>query len=261
MAGTTRSEEKAEKLASAGFEPHLFDRDRPLADAALAGATHILLSVAPDTAGDPVLTAAGEAVVRCQSLAWLGYLSTTGVYGDTGGAWVDEDAALNPTAERSRRRVAAEQAWRDLAARHDLPLQIFRLAGIYGPGRSTLDSLRQGSAKRIDKPGQVFSRIHVEDIAGILEASVARPAPGGIYNVCDDLPAAPAEVVAFAAGLLGMDPPPLVPFAEADLSPMARSFYADNRRVRNGRIKRDLGAQLRYPDYKAGLTALFDAGY
>jgi len=167
---------------------------------------------------------------------------------------VDESSELRPTGERGRRRVAAETAWLDLWRRHGLPVHVFRLAGIYGPGRSAFDSLRQGRAQRVDKPGQVFSRIHVDDIAAVLAASMAKPNPGAIYNVCDDDPAPPAEVIAHAADLLGIEPPPLVPFAEAKLSDMARSFYADNKRVRNDRIKGELGVELAYPDYRRGLA-------
>jgi len=259
VAGTARTPAAVADLRAAGIAGFLFDRDRPLDDApaALAGATHILSSVPPDDRGDTVLDHHGRDIAALGgSLRWLGYLSTTGVYGDRDGGWVDEDSALAPTGERGRRRVAAEGAWQALAKAHGLPLHIFRLAGIYGPGRNALASVRAGTAKRIDKPGQVFSRIHVADIAAVLEASMARPDPGRIYNVCDDDPAPPAEVVAYACGLLGRPPPPLVPFAEADLSEMGRSFYRDNKRVRNRRLTDELGVRLAYPDYRSGLTAL-----
>ena len=261
VAGTTRSEEKAAALRAAGIETFLFGRDRPLTDpgAALAGATHLLSSVPPDAAGDPVIGRHGGDIADCGGLLWAGYLSTTGVYGDRGGGWVEEDSALEPTGERGQRRLAAERAWLALHRDHGLPLHLFRLAGIYGPGRSALDNVRAGVAKRIDKPGQVFSRIHVEDIATVLEASIARPNPGRAYNLCDDDPAAPAEVVAHACGLLGREPPPLVPFEAAALSEMARSFYRDNKRVSNRRIKEELGVSLAYPDYKSGLKALLEA--
>jgi nucleoside-diphosphate-sugar epimerase len=201
-----------------------------------------------------VLARHGADIARLSGLRWVGYLSTTGVYGDRDGGWVDESSELRPTGERGRRRVVAETAWLDLWRRHGLPVHVFRLAGIYGPGRSAFDSLRQGRAQRVDKPGQVFSRIHVDDIAAVLAASMAKPNPGATYNVCDDDPAAPAEVIAHAADLLGIEPPPLVPFAEAKLSYMARSFYADNKRVRNDRIKAELGVELAYPDYRRGLA-------
>jgi nucleoside-diphosphate-sugar epimerase len=226
------------------------------APAVLRGVTHLLSSVPPDADGDPVLRHHAADLAALPGLAWVGYLSTTGVYGDRQGGWVDEDSNLTPGTERGRRRLAAERAW--LAS--GLPVHLFRLAGIYGPGRNQLAGLRAGTAQRIDKPGQVFSRIHVDDIATVLAASIACPSPGRAYNVCDNEAAPPAEVVAHAAGLLGMAPPPLVPFATAELSPMARSFYADSKRVDNARIKAELGVALRYPTYREGLAALLAAG-
>lgn len=262
-----------ERLAGAGWavrgtarepgrsEPALlhFDRTHPLPASAFAGITHILVSVPPDIGGDPVLQTHGDDIGALPGLCWLGYLSTTGVYGDRGGGWVDEDSELRPSGERGRRRVLAEAGWLDLWRRRGVPVHIFRLAAIYGPGRSPFAALRAGTAKRIDKPGQVFSRIHVEDLASVLAASIARPRPGAIYNVCDDEPAAPEAVVAHAARLLGVEPPPLVPFAAAELSAMARSFYDDNKRVANRLIKEELGVALRYPDYRAGLRAILEA--
>ena len=201
-------------------------------------------------------TATAPTSPAARGLEWIGYLSTTGVYGDTGGAWVDETATPAPTGARGRRRLAAENAWLAFGERHGLAVHVFRLAGIYGPGRNALATVRRGAAKRIDKPGHVFSRIHVADIAQVLAASIAKPNPGAIYNVCDDEPAPAADVVAHACALLGVAPPPLTPLDEADLSPMARSFYADNRRVSNARIKNELGVALRFPDYRAGLASL-----
>ncbi|HEX3500791.1 MAG TPA: SDR family oxidoreductase [Stellaceae bacterium] len=259
VAGTCRGEDNRDALAREGIAAHLFDRDRPLDDvaAALAGTTHLLSSVPPDATGDPVLALHGSAIATLgRSLEWAGYLSTTGVYGDRAGGWVDESAALQPTGERGRRRCAAEAAWLDLWRQHGVPVHLFRLAAIYGPGRSALDQVRAGTARRIDKQGQVFSRIHVEDIATVLQASMAWPHPGRVYNVCDDMPEAPQTVIAFACTLLGVAPPPLVSFEAADLSPMARSFYDDNKRVANTRMKEELGIRLRYPDYRAGLRAL-----
>ncbi|MDJ0944043.1 MAG: SDR family oxidoreductase [Kiloniellales bacterium] len=258
VAGTTRSSEKLAALAAEGIEAFLFDRDRPLDDpaAALAGATHILISAPPDAQGDPVLDRHATDILACGSIEWLGYLSTTGVYGDRGGGWVDEDSALEPTGPRGARRLAAERGWLALWRDHGLPVQLFRLAGIYGPGRNALETVRHGRAQRIDKPGQVFSRIHVEDIATVLEASIARPDPGRAYNLCDDDPAPPEAVIAHACALLGVEPPPLVPFEAAELSDMARSFYRDNKRVSNARIKAELGVTLAYPDYRTGLKAL-----
>ncbi|MEO5373787.1 MAG: SDR family oxidoreductase [Alphaproteobacteria bacterium] len=235
-----------------------FGRERPLAPAMLAGVTHVLVSIPPDGDGDATLAVHGEDLARLPSLAWLGYLSTTGVYGDTGGAWVDETSPLRPTVARSARRAEAEQAWLELLRRLGVPVHVFRLAGIYGPGRSPIDNVRADLAHRIVKPGHVFGRIHVEDVAAVLRASMARPNPGAIYNVCDDEPAPPQDVVAHACQLLGIAPPPEVPYeqAAATLSPMALSFYADSRRVRNDRIKTDLGVTLRYPSYREGLRTL-----
>ena len=216
--------------------------------------THILVSIPPDDHGDPVLERHGANISALRGLQWLGYLSTTGVYGTRDGDWVDESSALSPSSARAERRAAAERDWLRLGA------HVFRLAGIYGPGRSAFDALRAGSAKRIDAGGQVFSRIHVDDIATVLLASIARPRPGAVYNVCDDEPAAQEAVVAYAAKLLGVAPPPLVPLADAELSPMARSFWADNKRVSNALIKRELGVALAYPSYREGLAAVLAAG-
>jgi len=218
---------------------------------AIAAADHILVSLPPGDNGDPVL-ARHAAALADAAPRWVGYLSTTGVYGDRAGGWVDEESAIAPATERGRRRAAAEAAW--LAT--GLPVHLFRLAGIYGPGRSALERVRAGRAQRIVKPGQVFSRIHVADIARTLAASIARPRLGRAYNLADDLPAPPQDVIAFAAELLGVPPPPEIPFGEADLSPMARSFYAESKRVSNARIKDELGVRLRHPDYRAGLRAI-----
>lgn len=259
MRGTCRSTEARDRLALAGLEAHLFDRDRPLASisALLSDTTHVLSSVPPDAAGDPVLDIHGGDLAAAGGVRWIGYLSTTGVYGDRAGGWVDETSALLPTSERGRRRVAAETRWLDLHRRRQCPVHVFRLAGIYGPGRNALETVRSGRAQRIDKPGQVFSRIHVADIAATLRASMAKPNPGAVYNLCDDDPAPPAEVIALACELLGVPPPPLVPFETAELSELARSFYTDNKRVSNHRIRDELGVTLRYPSYRDGLAELF----
>lgn len=248
--GTTRSADKAEDLRSEGVEPLVW----PGADLApaLARATHILASAAPDEAGDPFLGAVPE--IAGAKAQWVGYLSTTGVYGDHGGGWVDEETPLTPGTERGRHRVLAEGQWQATG----LPLHIFRLAGIYGPGRGPFAKVRAGTARRIVKPGQVFSRIHVEDIAQTLAASIARPDPGRVYNLCDDDPAPPEEVIAEAARLLNLPVPLEEDFATAQMTPMARSFYAESKRVRNDRIKAELGVQLRYPTYRDGLRALLD---
>jgi nucleoside-diphosphate-sugar epimerase len=249
---------RANDAAPGAIETRAFDRAHPLADtdAVLSGATHLLISIPPDETGDPVLDVHGSDIARARDLRWVGYLSTTGVYGDRAGGWVDEGSPLLPTGERGRRRAAAESRWLELHRRHGIPVHIFRLAGIYGPGRSAIDSLRSGRAQRIVKPGQVFSRIHVADIVQVLRASMERPMPGAIYNVCDDDPAPPEDVVAFAAELLGLAPPPPIPIEQAQLSEMALSFYADNKRVSNSRIKQELGVKLYFPSYRDGLTAL-----
>lgn len=217
----------------------------------LAEATHILMSAAPDEAGDPVLRELGEQI-SAGEYEWLGYLSTTGVYGDHQGAWVGEDAALTPATKRGQWRVDGEKAW--LAAHPNTHL--FRLAGIYGPGRGPFSKVRNGTARRIIKEGQVFSRIHRDDIAQVLAASIARPNPGAAYNLCDNMPAPPEDVIGYAAELLGMPLPPAEPFETAEMSPMARSFYGESKRVRNDRIKDELGVVLKFPDYKAGLQDL-----
>ncbi|MBT8408367.1 MAG: SDR family oxidoreductase [Alphaproteobacteria bacterium] len=255
--GTTRSEDKAQALAQAGVEPLVW----PGQDigAALGATSHLLTSVAPGEDGDPVLAALGtEIEAAAPHLEWVGYLSTTGVYGDHGGDWVDETTPLAPSTDRGRHRVAAEAAWHKLAERAGFPLHIFRLAGIYGPGRGPFSKVKSGKARRIIKPGQVFSRIHVEDIGQVLMASALSPRGGAIYNVCDDDPAPPQDVIAYAADLLGVPRPPEVMFDAADMSPMARSFYAESKRVRNDRLKSDLGVRLRFPSYREGLAAVLD---
>jgi len=260
VSGTCRDPASRARLRTEGFDAGLFQRDRPVAGEALRTATHILVSIPPEPPGDPVLACHAEDIAGVAGLRWLGYLSTTGVYGDRSGGWVDEDSALWPTGERGRRRVAAEVGWLDLWRRLGVPVHIFRLAAIYGPGRSPFEALIAGTAKRIDKQGQVFSRIHVEDLASVIEASMALPRPGAVYNVCDDEAAPPEAVVAHAAALLGLPAPPLVAFDRAALSPMAASFYDDNKRVANWRIKTELGVVLRYPTYREGLAAIRAAG-
>lgn len=219
-----------------------------------ASITHLLLSIPPESEGDIVLKHYREAIRQLPKLEWIGYLSTTGVYGDTQGGWVDETSPVNPPNTRSHYRVMAEQEW--LA--EPLPVHIFRLSGIYGKGRSALDNIQNGTARRIDKPHQYFSRIHVEDIARVLLASILQPHPGAFYNLADDFPCPQEEVVRFAAELLGVEPPPLVPFEQAELSDMARSFYGSSRRVKNGKIKEELGVVLHYPSYREGLRALLN---
>lgn len=254
--GTTRDPAKAAAMAAAGIEPALWDALDPAALVARADA--LLVSAGPGRDGaDPGLARFGAALeADAGRIGWAGYLSTTAVFGDRDGAWVDEDDAPAPSTARGRARLAAEEAWRGLAARTGLPLHIFRLAGIYGPGRGPFEKVRAGTARRIVKPGQVFGRIHVEDVASVLEASMARPRPGAAYSVCDDLPAPPEDVIAGAAELLGLPVPPAVPFDEAEMTPMARSFYAECKRTSNRLLSEELGVTLAYPTWREGLRAL-----
>lgn len=260
VSATCRDAEKQDRLRRSGIDAHLFDRDRALdgaGRAALRRSDHLLSSVPPDAAGDPVMDAHAADIRDGAPYTWIGYLSTTGVYGNRDGGEVDETSALTPSGERGQRRVDAETAWFGLAAAG--PVHSFRLAGIYGPGRNALETVRQGRARRVVKPGQVFSRIHRDDVVAILRASIARPNAGAAYNCCDDNPAPPQDVIALACELLGVDPPPEVPFDEAELSPMARSFYSDNKLVSNARIKRELGVELRWPDYRNALKSLLQS--
>lgn len=258
IGGTTRSSDKMEALRTLGVEPFLFDGNSQgdgVAEA-LKQATHILVSIAPNEAGDPVLNQYANEIAGAKP-RWIGYLSTVGVYGNHDGAWVDEETPLNPVSKRSVQRVAAEVAWLAFAEQNDLPVQIFRLSGIYGPGRNAFENFRKGTARRLVKPGQVFNRIHVADIAGALKAAMAKPSTR-VFNVTDDEPAPPQDVVAFAAELLGVEAPPEIPFETADLTPMARSFYGENKRVSNQRLKDELGFTFRYPDYRVALKALLE---
>ena len=255
VAATGRTPARLAAIAAAGAEPAAFGS--PEAAAALARATHVLSSAPPGPDGDPVIAAYGSALAAHRGLACVGYLSSTSVYGDRGGAEIDETAELAPTSARGRRRADAEAAWAAL----DAPVHIFRLAGIYGPGRSVFDRIRAGNARRIEKPGHKFSRIHAADAAAALSASANAPEPGAVVNLCDDEPASSADVIAHACRLMGREPPPLVPFARAAarMSPMAREFWADNRRVSNARMRRLLGAPLRYPAWREGLAAILAA--
>jgi len=258
IAGTTRSEAKFGALRAAGMEPHIFDGElTPETARALEQATHLLISIAPVEAGDPVLDAAGEAIARLPRLGWIGYLSTVGVYGDHAGAWVDETGECRPVSQRSKLRLEAERQWREFGLRTGLPVAIMRLSGIYGPGRNAFVNLESGTAKRLVKQGQVFNRIHGEDIAGAVW-HLAGAARGGVFNVTDDLPSPPQDVVACAAALMGVEPPPETPFETAELSPMARSFYGENKRVSNALLK-STGYSFRYPDYQTALEAMWRA--
>jgi hypothetical protein len=261
VGATTRSAEKAEAMAGQGIRPFLFDGRTAapgLLDAA-ARATHVLVSIAPgEGPGEPVLDAVGPAL-RQGPIESLVYLSTIGVYGDAGGAWVDEDTPPEPAARRSESRVRAEERWLALAGESAVAIAVLRLSGIYGPGRNTFVNLSEGTARRLVKPGQVFNRIHVEDIAQAVERCFERRA-SGIFNITDDEPAPPQDVIAYAAGLMGVEPPPEQDFATAELSPMARSFYGSNKRVSNARSKRELGMDYEHPNYRVSLARMWAEG-
>ena len=250
--GTTRDKKKLLKLGETGIQPYLWG-DSGIEEA-FSKATAVLISAGPNEEGDPVFLRYNKLFKKyAAKLDWVGYLSTTGVYGDFNGQWVDEKTPLNPQTKRGQLRLTAEQGWQSISG---LPLHIFRLAGIYGPGRGPFRKVRNGTAKRIIKRGQVFSRTHVDDIAQVLLASLNSPNPGRVYNVCDNDPAPPQDVISYAAELLGLPLPPIVNFDDTDLSPMARSFYAENKKVDNTRIKSELGVALLYPNYKAGLKSM-----
>lgn len=257
VSATSRSAAGAEAIRARGYRAFVFDGTRPLPAEAFDGVTHVVDSAPPGDDGDPVLRQnRNDFASRAAQFRWVAYLSTTGVYGDHGGGLVTEDTPLTPNTERGHKRLLAETQWLELWQRHGLPVMIFRLAGIYGPGRNQLLSLVDGTAKRVIKQGQIFSRIHVADIANTLEASIARPHPGRAYNVCDNEACPPQDVVEYGARLLGLPVPPDVPFEAAELSPMARSFYADSKRVSNARIVQELGVELSYPTYREGLGAI-----
>jgi nucleoside-diphosphate-sugar epimerase len=257
IAGTTRTLDGAELLADSAYRVHVFDGQSPGATLGedLTRASHVVVSIPPDENGDPVLNLHRDTLDAASRLEWLCYFSTVGVYGDFGGAAIDETAPTRPVNERSKLRVAIEEQWRAYAAGRGLPLLILRLAGIYGPGRSAFDKLRDGTARRIVKPGQVFNRIHVEDIGRVTQRAAAQRL-AGTFNLSDDEPAPPQDLVTYAAGLLGVAPPPEVPFDEAQMTPMARSFYSDNKRVSSRAIKSALGIELIYPSYRQGLDAI-----
>lgn len=268
VAGTCQTPARQAELRDLGIDAHMFGPEQPLADAGtiLSGATHLLSSVPPgndeEETGDPVLERHQADIRALGSLQWAGYLSSTGVYGDWDGARVDETSALKPTSGRSRKRARAEAGWLALESGHGVPVHVFRLSGIYGPGRSALDQVRAGRAKRIEKPGHLFSRVHVNDIVQVLRASIEKPRPGAVYNVADDEPAAAADVTAFACEILNVEPPEPVPFADAakEMSEMGLSFWRDNRLVDNSLIKKELGVRLLYSDYRKGLKAVLGEG-
>ncbi|MEO8758486.1 MAG: SDR family oxidoreductase [Devosia sp.] len=258
IAGTTRTEEGVERLAEGPYRLHVFDGMAPGTTLGpdLGQATHVVLSIPPNDNGDPALNLHRDDLDRAAGLEWLCYFSTVGVYGDFGGEWVVETSPTQPVNKRSRQRVEIEQVWRDYAAKRGVPLMILRLAGIYGPGRSSFDKLREGTARRIVKQNQVFNRIHVGDIGRVTALSAQRKL-AGTFNLSDDEPAPPQDLVAYAAALMGVPVPPGIPFEEAQMTEMARSFYSDNKRVSNKAIKAALDIKLLYPNYRVGLDAIF----
>lgn len=259
---TARSAEKVARLRAEGFEAFRFD-GTPISEdlgAALRSATHLLVCAPPDAGGDPLLKAGTDLLLAARHLVRICYLSTVGVYGDHDGAWVSEESPLRPTSQRSRQRLAAEEAWQALAAGKGIDLGVFRLSGIYGSGRSAIENLRAGTARRIIKPGQVFNRIHVGDIGAAVAQALDHAGRLGVFNLTDDEPAPPQDVVAHAARLMGVATPPDIPFEAAALSEMGRSFYGENKRVSNARIKAELGYAFRYPTYREGLAAILAEG-
>ena len=251
--GTTRNIQTADLLTKKNVHPIMWS-DEPKIKSIIKRSDYILHSIPPTEIGDPVYKRFSEAIMsRSTDLSWFGYLSTTSVYGNHNGKWVDENTPVNPSSDRGNLRVQAENNWSSI---NDLPLHIFRLAGIYGPNRNPLDKIRSGKAQSISKPGQFFSRIHVEDIARILKASIEMPNRGSVYNVCDDMPAAPDEVLDYAAKLINYPDLPKVSFEKAQLSPMAKSFYSENKRVKNDLIKSEFKVTLKYPNFESGLNAL-----
>ena len=259
---TARSPEKIERLARSGFTALRLDGADldPALEQALSGADALIVSVPPDEAGDPALRTLRPALETAPALCQILYLSTIGVYGDFKGAWIDETTPPNGASERASRRLRAEEGWLALGRERSITVQILRLAGIYGPGRNPLCDLANGTARRLFKKDQVFNRIHVEDIALVAEAALSHGIDGSIWNVCDNEPAPPQDVVAHAAALLGTEPPPLIDYETAELSAMARAFYSENKRVSNRAIREELGVTLRYPTYREGLAALWAAG-
>ena len=256
VSGTVRGEQEDSRAKN--ISVCSFDGSRPTTEIseAISHATHLLITIPPQPSGDVVLENFAEEISRARQLQWIGYISSTGVYGDNQGEWVNESSPLRASTDRNRQRIEVESNWLKIGSDHGLPVMIFRCVGIYGPGRNLLVSLREGRARRIDKPGLVFSRIHSEDLAQTLEASIKKPQPGEVYNVSDDFPSSPAEAVEYACSLLDVEPPPLEPYDKADLSPTARGFYTNNKRVSNKKIKKELGVNLLYPDYRSGLKSL-----
>ncbi|PLX37667.1 MAG: NAD(P)-dependent oxidoreductase [Hyphomicrobiales bacterium] len=261
VCGTTRSADKAERIKADSVTPYIFDGSEPGAgiDEELARATHVLISIPPDADGDPVLRQHGAALKASKSLKWVCYLSTIGVYGDHEGALIDETAECRPVSARSKRRVSAEAEWMALGEEAGVPVAVMRLAGIYGPGHNVMTRLEKGTARRLVKPGQVFNRIHLADIAAMVDGASSRLL-GGIYNGADDEAAPPQDVLVYGAELMGIAPPPEEPFDEAELTPMARTFYGETKIVSNEKAKSELGWVPVYPSYREGLAAMWQDG-
>ena len=258
VAGTTRDSDRARLLASLGVEA--IDSVPSRIGEAIETDSYLLASAAPTAEGDPFLLSSAETLAAGRnSIRWVGYLSSTSVYGDTGGEWVDEYSPCKPGFERGKRRVQAEREWRRLGDESGIPVTVFRLAGIYGPGRSQLAQVRSGRARRILKPGQVFSRIHVDDIAAALEAAILGETRAPVFNLADDEPASTADVAAYAAHLLGVAPTPLVPLDHSSVSDRLRDMYSECRRVSNARMKARLLPDLAFPTYREGLRAIISA--
>jgi len=260
VSGTTTDEGKAEELADFGITSHIFETLNPLQDPyfLLKDVTHILISIPPDASGDLVCDIHGLDLAELPNLEWVGYLSTTAIYGNREGDWVDEETPTAPMSKRGSHRLRAEQQWLEMYHKDQLPVHIFRLAGIYGPGRSAIDAVRSGTARRIDKTGHTFNRAHISDIVQTLIASMDQPTPGEIFNVSDDMPAPSHEVIKYACELMGMDIPELIPYEQIDMAPIVRSFYKENKRVKNDKIKQMLGVKLICPNYKVGLDNCFE---
>lgn len=256
VSGTARTEAKCNSLQKEGISPWLFDGSAPLPLKVFAGVTHVLVSIPPGEDGDRSLALHRETLASSPALEWTCILSATGVYGDSKGEWITEDFPPAPLTAANRRRLAMERGWLEFGRGTGKPVQIFRLPGIYGPGRSPFARLRAGTAKRITKEGQVFNRIHADDIGSACLLGMARPAAGPVFHLADGIPAPAEEVLAYAAALLGMDPPPAIPLEEAGLPPMAAHFYAECKRLDITRARKELGFEPEYPDYKAGLQAI-----
>lgn len=260
IVGTTTDSDKLALMRQMGMKAYLFSDKMPFNDPifAMGGASHVLISIPPNSDGDVVFKAHARDILNMHSIEWIGYLSSTGVYGNRDGDWVDETDEVRPTSERGSKRAKAETQWLKLRRLADIPINIFRLAGIYGPDRSAIDTVRAGYSKRVYKEGHAFNRVHIDDIIQVLIASMDQPSPGDIYNLADDDPVPSHEVIAYACELLGKDIPPLIQYEDDDMSPIAQSFYKDNKRISNKKIKEKLGIKLKYPSYKSGLDAIFD---